>query len=124
MDEVCPKIEEWMKEGAELDRITFSEAINDSAITIQGEVQEGINGWDLRYSNDKVPMRKAMDKCLHAKGLTARMMLEHHMDSASLDDLKDLLDTYPGAVVEFTTLSEDLGLVPRRNTVFWEVRHF
>lgn len=46
------------------------------------------------------------------------------MDPSSQQDLDDLLDLYPDATIEFTCYDIDLGVIPNRNTIFWEVRNY
>jgi len=50
--------------------------------------------------------------------------LDRFMDPSSRDDLEQLFDLYPDATVEFTCYQMDLGTIPRRNTIFWEVRNY
>lgn len=60
----------------------------------------------------------------HVEGTRARAVLEQYLNPNSLDDLKELLGTYPGHVVELTTLDRCYGTEPHRNTVIWEVRNY
>ena len=124
-DSVDRAVEDFIKAGAKVELMTFNEVINDESITIQGEVQRGLQGYDLRYSHAKKPMRNALSESQeHASGLRATMLLRHFMDSSSYEDLQLLFDSYPDSVVEFTACSRDLGNIPNRNTVFWEVRNY
>ena len=49
------------------------------------------------------------------------MLLHHHCDASSFDDLMELLDTYPGAVIEFSTYPFAVGRM-NRNMIVWEIR--
>ena len=95
----------------------------DNYLTMQAEVQRSISYLDLHYSTvPGLTMREALPKYgKHASGLTALLLLRHHCDAASYDDLWELLDMYPGAVVEFSTYPFALGLYDR-NMIVWEVR--
>lgn len=54
----------------------------------------------------------------------ARALLEAVLNPNSLEDLRILLDEYPGHVVELSALDCCYGTVPGRNAVVWEVRAF
>lgn len=56
-------------------------------------------------------------------GATARAYLETFMDPVSYEWLQELLSTYDGAVVEFSSFSCGLGRFGW-NTLFWEVRNY
>lgn len=57
-------------------------------------------------------------------GLQAKNLLKGHMDAASYNDVMELLDLYPGHVIEFSVCDRQVGMVPGRNTVIWEVRDY
>lgn len=56
------------------------------------------------------------------RGVSARIVLQHYLDPPSYDNLCELLALYLGHVVEFSVCDRAVGLIPGRNTVFWEVR--
>jgi len=58
------------------------------------------------------------------EGVAARLVLERYLNANSLDDLRAVLDLFPGAVVELSTVDRCVGTVPLRNAVVWEVRHY
>ncbi len=95
----------------------------DDYLTIQGEMQRSTSYLDLHYSTvPGLTMREALPKYgKHTSGLMALHLLRSHADAASYDDLWDLLDTYPGAVIEFSTYPFPVGRC-NRNTIIWEVR--
>jgi len=72
------------------------------------------------------PMRQTLARGLHRhfSYVMTRYLLERYMDPSSRDDLDMLLEQYPDATVEFTCFSVNVGLFPRRNTIFWEVRSY
>lgn len=120
----CQGIEEAIDYGKHLNEpFNLSELV--SAAVLQGEVWRDTKGLYLRYTTIDKPMRLAFqDEELHAKGMVARSLIQCYMDASSYDDLNDLLDLYDGAVVEFSCHATDVGTCPRRNTIFWEVRHY
>jgi hypothetical protein len=59
-----------------------------------------------------------------ARGLRANFVLKQHVDSSSLDDVMDLIATFPDAVIEFATFTRNVGVLPRRKTVIFEVREY
>lgn len=92
---------------------------------IQGEVMRSENHYDFTYTTVKAAMRPALaQETKHAQGITAIALLKHHLWPASYEDLIELLDTYDGAVVEFTAFDREIGTCPNRNAVIWEVRHY
>ena len=103
----------------------FNENPRDDRITLQGEVWRGVDGLYLNYSYIKKPMRQALsEQSLHAERSKAKALLEYFMDANSLDDIYALLDLYSEAVIEFTTYDYELGVLPHRNTLIWEVRNY
>lgn len=61
---------------------------------------------------------------MHWQGVMALMLLLRHLNPNSLDDLWELLDTYPDHVVELSALDRCYGTVPGRNAIIWEVRAY
>lgn len=57
-------------------------------------------------------------------GLTARNLLRRSLNGSSLADLRELLDKYPGHVVELSACSSNVGTIPGRNAIIWEVRKY
>lgn len=90
---------------------------------IQGEVQEGLWGLDLYYTQVKKPMRDALKEwSRQVNGVTAQYLLQKYLCPNSYEWLSRLLETYPAHVVEFSSYSTEWGTIPGYNTVFWEVR--
>lgn len=114
------------RHGATGDGLRILEGAPDEHQTIQGEVSEMPGGLYVRYAASKMKMREAMASpgVKHARGLDAHLLLRRHLSPASYDDLLDLLDLYPGAVVEFTAFDRPVGRCRTRNAVVWEVRHY
>lgn len=117
-------VKRWVSEGASERLIVINELADDNLLIIQGEVWRSPTGLHVRYTTEPMPMRKALAKSQHhATGVNAHMVLGL-MDPQSRSELDELLDDFDGAVIEFSVWSKDVGDCPRRNTVFWEVRHY
>ena len=57
------------------------------------------------------------------QGLTAKLLLQRHLDADSWECLQKLLQDYPDAVQEITVFSGHVGMFGW-NTIFWEVRNY
>jgi hypothetical protein len=124
-DDVFVAAEKWRTEGANPLLIAVNEVAPDDQLLIQGEIARSIRHYDLMYSTKPgLRMNEIRLDPSYASGRTAVALLKRYLDPASYDDLQLLLDTYEDAVVEFSTYAVDLGDIPRRNTVFWEVRNY
>jgi hypothetical protein len=104
--------------------VSYSERLPDDRLTFQGEVQRSERWYDLTYSHQKVWMREALKSPLYASGLKALSLLQYYMDPSSYSDLMVLFDQYPDSVIEFACFDCDIGIIPHRNTVIWEVRNY
>jgi hypothetical protein len=58
------------------------------------------------------------------KGVTAALLLDRHLNGPSREDLRALLERFPGHVVELSACARCIGTVPGRNAVVWEVRRY
>jgi hypothetical protein len=122
---VQPTVRAWVRQGADPAKIYANGYIESELITFQAEIQHGYRGYDIRYSTAALPMREALafDQ-EHAHGLRALAILRYYLCPNSFADLEALFDTYPDSVVETTTVRGNIGVIPHRNTVFWEVRNY
>ena len=105
----------------------FSEMAPDERLVLQGEVSVGERGLMLVYATEPgVSMRVALSQRapLHAYGTAAVMTMQWAMDPSSYDDVRGMLDSYPGAVIEFSSYNVNCGMLPHRNTIIWEVRSY
>jgi hypothetical protein len=105
---------------------TYGESPAHQYQTLQGEVQRSERYLDLTYTTVQAPMRQALAKeTKHASGLEAKVILEHYLDPNTYADIMELLDTYDGAVVEFTAFDRPMGgRYKHRNALIWEVRNY
>lgn len=116
---------DWRSQGAIRSKIYANGYIPSELITFQAEIQHGYRGYDIRYSTAALPMREALAHDQeHAHGLRALGILRHYLCPNSFADLEALFDIYPDSVVETTTVRGNIGVIPHRNTVFWEVRNY
>lgn len=114
-----------LSEAATRNGLVFSEAPPDEKRTIQGELMRDERGYYLHYSYSPEPMRTALEKDgRHARGLSAKMLLETYLEPSDFDTLQELLDSYPGAVIEFSAFTVPVGVIPHRKMVIWEVRNY
>lgn len=83
-------------------------------------------GWREPLGPGLPPMRKSMGYQYHRhRGyLQTKLLLDAYLDASSRDDLEILLEQYPDAAIEFTTFSINVGVLPHRNTIFWETRNY
>lgn len=95
----------------------FNELAPDEKVTLQGEVVECC-GLEL-FAHCRGPeetgmlrMRDILRKARRYRGLIA------------LHLLRELLDLYPGHVIELSAYSMNLGHCEGRNTIIWEVRAY
>ena len=104
------------------------EAAPDHLGTIQGEVcrtYRGLEGY-LAFITNGQRMRDSMREgaLRPVRGVQVLDLLARYMDPSSRDDVDALLDLYPDATIEFTCYRQDVGCLPARNTIFWEVRDY
>jgi hypothetical protein len=123
-----PRIQEdWIKKGVQPLDIYFNESAPDSRLLIQGELMQDHwgNGLYLFYSRERKKMRDVLrDNGKHINGLNAKLLLQKFVDPSSYEDLQSLLELYPDHVIEFGAYEINLGNIPNRNTIVWEVRKY
>ena len=104
----------------------FSEYLPIELITIQGELYQSERHLTFFYTHIREQMRFAFTRGqnYHAYGLHALGLLKTYLSPASYDDIQELVDLYPGHVIEFTCCSKDVGDCRGRNAIIWEVRNY
>jgi hypothetical protein len=110
------------------DLLYISEMVDHTQNVLQGEVQQLPDGrlslFCSRARGADQNMRTALATSGEQMyGIKALTVLRTLMDRWSYDWLDYLLETYPGHVVEFTTLRASCGVL-NRPTLFWEVRRY
>jgi hypothetical protein len=123
-DEVPARVAGWIKQGAQESLFRPNESLPDQALAIQGEfIYKDPLGANLRYSTEKgLSMRQAMEKPLYATGLRAKELLKHYFDPNSLEAFHALMERFPSAAIEFACYEKFVGVIPRRNVIFFEAR--
>lgn len=108
------------------DRYVISPMVDDIAhVTLWANVYEDESGLNVEYVQHPergVSWREGMQNPSKMQGVAARLLLRHHLNESSMDDLDILLNTYPRHVVELSAIDRCLGTVPGRNAIVWEVR--
>ena len=117
-------LKELEQDGHSLDRVIINESAPDHKLLLQGELMQYDKGLYLLGSYEKTDMRSAIRKAWIAEGLRVNSILKHLASPASYDMLIDMLDRYPGHVVEFGVYDCFLGWGRGHNTVIWEVRNY
>lgn len=127
-DELLKTYNDFIKCGANPKSIIFSASDNDdkSKILIQGEVGIINEEFELAYSTIKgITNREASNRGYkRCTGLTAMKMLQYYLWPSDYEWLIDLIYKYPNHIIEFSTFDAELGNIPHRNTVIWEVRKY
>lgn len=110
--------------GAQTPGATFNESMPDDLLLLQGEVMRSPRGLELTWSTEPgLKMNEAMKRSTRTCGVAARTRLDV-LWPASQEELFELLDRYPDAVVEFSAYDRAVGIEPNRNTIIWEVRDY
>lgn len=118
-------LDEFEKEGISRDQVNFVMAQPDHKIILLGETKITEKGLYLMYSTVKKPMKNALkEETKHAFGLEAKLLLKNSLWPQSYSELMTLFELFPDSVIEFTAYSQYFGLLPNRNTIFWEVRNY
>lgn len=126
-DQVFAVAEEWKRLGLSFVMDSAIAPATVEHITLQGEVCRTFRGLEGYLGHTPgFHMRPAMAAGLlkHRSGSEVLTLTGRWMDPSSQDDLRELLDIYPDATVEFTCYSIDVGVIPGRNTFFWECRNY
>lgn len=108
-------------------RFLIDEAAPDSDVQLQGELCRGFYGLEgVLGVRTGCRMRQAMELNLlkPVRGAESLYLLRKFIDPSSLDDMEQIWDLYPEAVIEFASYPYDLGKIPGRNTLIWEVRNY
>lgn len=120
---VLPTAHQWEREGR---RFVMDDGAPDDKRTLCGEICRTYRGLEGTLGVVQMPMREAMAKglLLPRSGATVLALLDRYMDPSSRDDLDALLELYPDATIEFSCFTVDVGVIPNRNTLFWETRNY
>jgi|GEM_PF-6946801 len=105
---------------------TMDDVCPDEHQTIQGEICRTFRGLEGYIGASHLPMRKAMAAGIlrHRSSLETLVLINEFMDPSSRDDVDAFFELFPDATIEFTCFSVNVGNIPNRNTLFWEVRNY
>lgn len=115
---------QWQIEGR---AFTLDGAAPNEQTTLHGEVCRTYRGTEgFMAVEPRCAWRMAQSARIFRERtpLQTRLLIQKYMDPSSRDDLDMLLDLYPDAAIEFSCYPVDVGVIPRRNTLFWEVRNY
>ena len=118
-------VKQWTKEGINLADITFNQSMPEEDLALQGEVMMLPGGLYLYGSFVKKPMNLALaEKSFSVQGSPAVYLIQKHLFPASREDMDRLLNQFPDNALEFSAYNTEVGDLPGRNTIFWEVRNY
>lgn len=122
--EIHEKLQQWDAEGR---RYSLDGGVRNELVTLQAEVCRSFTGLGgIAAVRSGVNVRAAMAAGLFkpVTAVTIRALMTQFMDASSREDVDALLDLYPDATVEFACFSVNVGVIPNRNTLIWEVRDY
>ena len=129
--DVKKEIRRFERGGVSEESLSFNQSMPDSHLTIQGEVMRGFGGLELTYTTVQKPMNQALtEKRETTRGIKAYYLLRRYLCPSSYSDLEALLGKFDNGileqscVVEFSAYDVNVGDIPNRNTVIWEVRNY
>jgi len=97
----------------------------DDLLLIQGTLSLDALGLVLEYSTTRnLTFREAEKNFQSARGIKARELLRIFLDPSSYADIMLLLEMFDKGTIEFATYEVDLGVLPYRNTVIFELRGY
>jgi len=105
--------------------VRYYESSPDHLLTVQGEIIDAPHGFAVEYTYAKTYLRAAFkEQRLSNFHWVVPALIRKYFNAASYDDLMQLFDLFPGCAVEFSCYSQNVGTLPGRNTIFWEVRNY
>ena len=97
-------------------------------VTLWAEVFDSPSGllvYGIEYPAKGASWRAEMPgKGRHWERTAARILLAKHLNANSLADLEILRDRWPGHVYELSACEQQIGTIPGRNAILWEVRNY
>ncbi|MBR9705368.1 hypothetical protein GOV12_08190 [Candidatus Pacearchaeota archaeon] len=118
-------LNQWKNENINTTKISFSKTPPDNKLILQGEITQTQKGLFLLYSTLKKPMNQALkENEKFIQGLRVNIILKEILTPPSYDDLMEILNLFPNDVIEFSCYETNLGNLPYRNMIIWEVRGY
>jgi hypothetical protein len=121
---VWEAVARWNAEGR---TYTLDGAAPNELTTLHGEVcrtERGIEGWMAVEPKCAWRMAQSARIFRERTPLETRLLIRRYMDPSSQDDLEQLMELYPDAAIEFSCYPCSVGVLPRRNTLIWEIRNY
>lgn len=121
----------WMLQGISRECIRLSEMVDGLRI-LQGQylndvyVQDGEARWGYfwcTFATGAMPIAFKKESRT-AFGLRADLLIRSAMTPSSYSDWRELLERYPGHVLEFSVWESCVGDIPGRNAIVWEIRRY
>jgi hypothetical protein len=116
---------QWIREGR---KFIMDDGVPSERSVMQGEICRTYRGLEsfLAVGHGLPPMRQSIAQGLHRPyGYVAtRVILDQYMDPSSRDDLEMFLELYPDATIELACFDVEVGNIPHRRVMFWEVRDY
>ena len=123
--EVLATAAQWEREGR---KFIMDDGVPNERSVMQGEVCRTIRGLEsfLAVGHGLPPMRQSIAQGLHHTYgyIATKAILDQYMDPSSRDDLDMLLELYPDATIELACFDVEVGNIPHRRVMFWEVRDY
>ena len=93
--------------------------------TINAEITHSPHGLVLNWATSStLDLRNDLARNgKHDFGLRALHVLQQRVPPEDIEMIFDLLDDWPGAIIEFSTYCRSVGIYDRP-TIIWEVRHY
>jgi hypothetical protein len=113
-------------------RVVYNELAPDELATMQAYIrkEDGIVYLEAKLTpRKKLPtrperMRQAIRRAKRYEGLQALHIVRNHVSPRDYEDIVELLDAYPGHVLEFTAYACGVGWAKHSNVIFWELRGY
>ena len=108
-----------------LGNVSIHAAMPVEAVLLNAEVTRSPGGLHVFGATVQAHMRVGLATAgQHLNGLAADHLLRRLMLPTDYDWIMNLLDEYPGHVIETTALDRPWGWVPGAQSVVWEVRNY
>ena len=113
-------------------RVVYNELAPDDLATMQAYIRKenGIIYLEAKLTaRAKLPtrperMRQAIRRAKHYEGLQALHIVRNRVSPRDYEDIVEMLDAYPGHVLEFTAYACPVGWARHSNVIFWELRNY
>ncbi len=113
-------------------RVVYNELAPDELATMQAYIRKvnGIVYLEAKLtSRERLPtrperMRQAIRRAKRYEGLQALQIVRERVSVQDYADIVELLDAYPGHVLEFTAYACSVGWAKHSNVIFWELRGY